>query len=161
MASFRGKYYKTDINPYNSIHYCNLLYWLSRTAYEDENINLADKVYYLNKMLNGVELFYEIDLPVEWSCEHPLGSCMGRAIYGNHFFFYQGCTVGANRRKDGQLEHPVIGDNVVMYSNSKILGNSKIGNNCKIAANCYIINQDIPDNSTVFGQSPNLIIKVN
>jgi serine O-acetyltransferase len=83
---------------------------------------------------------------------------MGRAKYGNRFFFYQGCTVGGNRNK-GILEYPVIGENVTMYSDSKIIGNSIIGNNVLISANAYIKNEKIPDNSIVFGQSPNLIIK--
>ena len=46
-----------------------------------------------------------------------------------------------------------------MYSNSSILGNSRIGNNVNIGAGAIVKNQDVPDNCTVFGQSPNLIIK--
>lgn len=115
-------------------------------------------MYYLNKMLNAVDLFYAIDLPERWSCEHPLGSVMGRAAYGDHFFFYQGCTVGGNYN-NGILEYPRIGDDVIMYSDSKIIGNSIIGDHVKIAANAYIKNEIIPNNSIVFGQSPNLIIK--
>lgn len=159
LATFNNKYFDKKINPYNSVMYCVFLYWLSKVVYIDGNRELADKIYYLNKMFNSVDLYYAIDLPSTWSCEHPLGSVMGRAKYGEHFFFYQGCTVGGNKNKTGEIQYPEIGDNVIMYSNSKILGNSKIGNNCKNAANCYIINQDIPDNSIVFGQSPNLIIK--
>ncbi len=48
-----------------------------------------------------------------------------------------------------------------MFSNSKVLGESVIGNNVIIAANAYVINQNIPDNSIVFGQSPHNIIKEN
>lgn len=69
--------------------YCILLYWLSRELFQNGKLELADKVYYLNKMLNAVELFYEVKLPAIWSCEHPLGSVMGRADYGDYFFFYQ------------------------------------------------------------------------
>lgn len=46
-----------------------------------------------------------------------------------------------------------------MCSNSKILGKSKIGDNVIVSANTYIKDEDIPDNSLVFGQSPNLVIK--
>lgn len=79
--------------------YCNYLYWLSREAFIKGFIDVADKIYYLNKMLNSIELFYEIQLPDIWSCEHPLGSVMGRGQYGNYFLFYQGCTVGVNRTR--------------------------------------------------------------
>lgn len=55
----------------------------------------------------------------------------------------------------------MIGEKVIMYSNSKILGDSYIGDNCIIGANCYIKDSNIPNNTMVFGQYPNLIIKSN
>ena len=157
LSGFQNKYLSRELDPFNSVINCNFLYWLSHILYQMKS-SAADKVYYLNKMLNAVDLFYAIDLPEIWSCEHPLGSVMGRAQYGSGFFFYQGCTVGGNYNK-GVLEYPVIGQDVVMYSNSKILGNSVIGNHVQIAANTYVKNEVIPDCSIVFGQSPNLIIK--
>lgn len=150
-----------DINPYNSVMYCIFLYWLSRRLFQNNRVGLADKVYYLNKMLNSVELFYEVELPTIWSCEHPLGSVMGRACYGDYFFFYQGCTVGGNIRKDGSIVYPVIGKNVKMFSNSKILGDCHIGNHTIISANSYVKDQNVPDNMIVYGQSPNLVFKEN
>ncbi len=51
---------------------------------------IADKIYYLNRALNSVDLFYEVALPRIWSCEHPLGSIMGRAPYGENFFLCKG-----------------------------------------------------------------------
>ena len=157
LSGFNNKYLSEDLNPFNSVINCNYLYWLSNELFKAHS-TAADKVYYLNKMLNSVDLFFAIELPEVWSCEHPLGTVMGRAKYGNHFFFYQGCTVGGNYN-NGILQYPIIGSNVTMYSNSKIIGNSIIGDNTLIAANTYIKNEVVPDNSIVFGQSPNLIIK--
>lgn len=158
LSAFNSKYFIDDINPLNSIHWCNFLYWLSRFAYEEGNRELADKAYYLNKTLNSVELYYEVKLPEHWSCEHPLGSVLGRAKYGDRFFFYQGCTVGGSH-KDGRINYPTIGDDVRMYSGSKVLGRSIIGNNVILSANAYVINEMIPDGVIVFGQSPNLSLK--
>ncbi len=160
LSVFQNKYYNGKIDPYNGVIYCNFLYWLSYCAFINKHIDISEKVYSLNKVLHGVELFYEIKLPIHWSCEHPLGSVMGRAEYGDYFFFYQGCTVGTSRHK-GKLFHPIIGNYVTMYSNSKVLGCSYIGNNTILSANSYVINETIPDNSIVFGQSPYLIIKEN
>lgn len=160
LSAFPGKYYSGELNPYNGVMYCNFLYWLSHYTYINGYINISDKIYSLNKVLHGVELFYEIKLPSHWSCEHPLGSVMGRGEYGDYFFFYQGCTVGASWHKD-KLLHPIIGNHVTMYSNSKVLGCSHIGNNTILSANSYVINENIPDNSIVFGQSPHLVIKEN
>ena len=73
LSGFNNKYYSEELYPFNSVIYCNYLYWLSRILFENNEKLLADKVYYLNKMLNSVDLFYEIQLPEIWSCEHPLG----------------------------------------------------------------------------------------
>ena len=160
LRSLRGgasKYFSGDLNPFNTVQYCMFLYFFSNEL-SDSNLQLADKVYYLNKMLNAVDLYHEIKLPDVWGCEHPLGAVMGKAKYGERFFFYQGCTVGGNR-KNGELFYPEIGEDVMMYSNSKILGNSVIGNRVILSANTYIINSIIPDDVIVFGSSPDLVIK--
>lgn len=159
LSHSESKYFKGYIDPYNGVMYCNWLYWLSRFAYQQRESRMADKIYGLNKALHAVELFYAVELPSIWSCEHPLGSVMGRAKYGDGFFFYQGCTVGGNRDKEGVLHYPVIGRNVKMYSDSKIIGKSVIGDNCIIAANAYIKDAVIPGGSLVFGSGPRLIIK--
>ena len=147
-------------DPYHSVQYMTFLYYLSHDIYKNANVGqICDKIYYLNKIFHSVDLFYAIDLPAHFGAEHPLGVVMGRAKYGDGFFFYQGCTVGGTRDKKGNLYYPVLGENVHMYSNSSILGRCNIGNNVNIGAGCIVKNQDVPDNSTVFGQSPNLIIK--
>lgn len=158
-----NKYYQKELegvkhvyfNPYHSCQYAIFLYFFSKAIFDSrQNTLLADKVYYLNKMLNGCDLFYQINLPSFWGCEHPCGSIMGRAQYGEGFFFYQCCTVGGNHGC-----YPVIGNNVYMYAHSQIIGNCHIGDNVKVGAGCLVKDQDVPANSLVFGQSPNLIIK--
>ncbi|MFW0755453.1 hypothetical protein ACN1C3_11995 [Pseudomonas sp. H11T01] len=141
---------------YHSGQYCIFLYFLSRQVFLDnpENPVLADKIYYLNKTLNGLDLFYEVLMPEAFHLDHPVGSVMGRASYGNNFTFAQLCTVGNN-----QGVFPEIGKNVQMLSGSKILGKCLIGDNVVVSANTYIKDTDIPSNSLVFGSSPNLVIK--
>ncbi len=94
ISGFENKYNLGVINPLNGVMYTNYLYWLSRYLFESNDEESAAKVYGLNKMLHGNDLFYAIKLPTIWSCEHPLGAVMGRAQYGERFFFYQGSTVG-------------------------------------------------------------------
>lgn len=143
------------VSIYNSVQNCVFLYFLANTAYKIDQSGInAEKIYYLNKVLNTVDIFYEVDMPDVFFVEHPLGSIMGRANYSNRFFFYQGCTVGGSNG-----HYPKLGENVLMYSNSKILGNSTIGNNVVLSANAYVIDADIPENCIVFGQSPNHIIR--
>lgn len=163
-----NKYYFTELggakmcrfNPYHSVQYMTFLYYLSHDIYKNANAGqLCDKIYYLNKIFHSVDLFYAIDLPDQFGAEHPLGSVMGRAQYSNGFFFYQGCTVGGTYDKTGNIHYPIIEENVRMYANSSVLGKCHIGKNVQIGAGALVKNQDVPDNSIVFGQSPNLIIK--
>lgn len=61
--------------------------------------------------------------------------------------------------KEDKLYYPIIGNNVILFSNASILGKSKIGSNVIISARTQIVNEDVPDNCIVFGKSPNLTIK--
>ena len=157
-----NKYYRKNgevyFNPFHSAQYTIFLYFLSNTLFKNNNENrvLCDKIYYLNRMLNGCDLFYEVNLPDIFFLEHPLGSVIGRGQFGNYFSFSQGCTVGNNKGV-----FPVFGEKVKMMSNSKVLGACSIGNNVIIAANTYIKDTNIPNNTIVFGTSPNLVLKKN
>jgi serine O-acetyltransferase len=155
-----NKYFKKNgaifFSPNHSGQYLIYIYIYSHIFANTlpNNNDLKDKFYYLNKILHSVDIYSEIVLPPVFFFEHPLGLVLGRATYGNNFFAMQGCTVGGNKGM-----YPIIGENVKMYSNSKIIGNSIIENNVWISANTYIKDFNIPSNSIVFGISPNLIIK--
>ena len=153
-----NKYYfqgnETYFNMFHSGQYCIFLYYLSNEIWKSGNSILADKIYYLNKIMNGVDLFYEVELPDYFSLDHPVGSVIGRAHYSNGFSFSQNCTVGNNKGI-----YPVLGKNFIMCANSMIIGNCHVGDNVTLGAGCLVKDQDIPSNSLVFGQSPNLIIK--
>lgn len=164
FSRVRSNYYKhegeTAFKIEHTVQYSIFLYLFSNQLFKDKYHEAAAYVYYLNKIMHAVDWFYEIELPVAFCAEHPVGCVLGRAQYGNYFFVYQGVTIGGNRSgRGGVLVYPQIGDFVVMYSDSKVIGRSKIGNNVIISANTYIKDEIIPDNSIVFGSSPNLIIK--
>lgn len=168
-----NKYYRKECGEnyeayFDALHSCqwlmflytmaNKLYHDRETVYLKQNESdirvLCDKIYGLSKIMSGADIYYEVDLPCVWKCDHPVGSVIGRAQYGVNFEFSQGCTVGNNHDI-----YPIFGDNVTMFSNSKVLGACNVGNNVLISANTYILDEDIPQNCVVFGQSPNLIIK--
>lgn len=149
------------IDPLHQVNYCIFLYWLGRRLYLAGDIENASRVFYLNKLLNGVEIFYEVELPNVWACAHPIGSVIGRADYGDFFYFFQGCTVGANFLPNGSVDYPVIGNHVKMMTGSMIIGGCHIGDNVIVSANTYIKDQDVPSDVMVFGHSPNLVFKEN
>ena len=114
---------------------------------------ICEKIYLLNKLLNGLDLFYEVELPDIFFTDHPVGAVIGRGKFSNHFSFTQSCTVGNNNGK-----YPIIGEGVKMLGHSSILGSSKISRNVFIAPYTCVIDQDIPENCLVFGKSPKLKI---
>ena len=156
----RNKYYskngETFFSPWHSAQNCIFLYYLSRAVFEiaPEARTLADRIYYLNRTLNGADLFYEVKLPDIFFTDHPLGSIMGRGEYSDFFSFAQNCTVGANN-----YLFPKFGKNVRMLSGSKVLGKCNIGENVIFAANTYVKDTDIPPCSIVFGNYPDIVIK--
>lgn len=154
-----NKYYsyngETYFSPYQSAQYTIFLYYFSNTlSHEPDGRLLADKLYYLNKIMNACDLYHEIELPDFFRLDHPVGSVMGRAKYGDGFRFAQNCTVGNNKGI-----YPILGNNVRMCANSSIIGKCVIGNNVTIGANSGVKDENIPDNCLVFGHSPHLIIK--
>jgi serine O-acetyltransferase len=156
----RNKYYSRDgapyFNPFHSGQYSIFLYFLSNSVFRlyPAARTLADRVYYLNKALNGLDLFYEVDMPRVFFLDHPIGSVLGRATYGESFAFAQNCTVGNNKGV-----YPVIGQNVRMMAYSMILGACQIGDNVILSARSYVKDTDIPSCSVVFGAHPNLVVK--
>ncbi len=161
FAATDNKYYKRDgkpyFSPFHSGQYSVYLYFFSNEVfreYEEKHRSLADRIYYLNKALNGLDLYYEVAMPDVFFLDHPVGSVLGRASYGEGFSFSQHCTVGNNKDV-----YPVFGKNVQMLSGSKVLGACKIGDNVVFAANSYVKDMDVPSDTIVFGQSPNNILK--
>lgn len=161
FARIKNKYYNRDgVVVFDSLHGCqwaHFLYTLSSEIYHRGGVrSVCDKIYALNRALSSVDLYYEVELPDIFTFDHPLGAVMGRAEYSDYFTFSQGCTVGNNNGV-----YPRFGQRVFMMSDSKVIGDCRIGNNVIIGANACIKDQDVPSDSIVFGESPNLVIKEN
>ena len=79
-----------------------------------------------------------------------------KSIIGNNVNIGPGVTIGGTSKEQ---EVPIIGDNTILSSGSKIIGSIKIGHNCVIGANAVVL-KDIPDNCVAVGV-PAKIIKTN
>lgn len=145
---------------FNHLHtdqYAMFLYWLGNTIYRrGGSQTLATKAYALNKALHGLDVFYEVELPEIFAFQHPVGTVLGRAKFSNYLFVYQRCSVGAN--VDGV--YPTFGEGVVLYGGSAVLGRCAVGDNCWLSAGAQVKDTDLPANTVVFGQSPQLVIKL-
>lgn len=88
---------------------------------------------------------------------------MGRVIdvysCGKNFTVSQGVTVGLGHSNSEGRNSPIIGDNVLIATNSVVFGPITIGDNTVIGAGS-VVTKDIPANATVVG-NPARIIKLN
>ncbi|MEI6652461.1 MAG: serine O-acetyltransferase EpsC [Chlorobiaceae bacterium] len=92
--------------------------------------------------------------------DHGTGVVIGETcIIGDHVRLYQGVTLGAKKFElddEGNPvknvpRHPIIEDNVVIYSNANILGRITIGKNSVIGGNVWQT-RSVPPNSRVLQQ---------
>lgn len=135
-----------QFNYLNSSQYCLYLYYLSNTIWrEDQDADSATRLFLLNKALNGIDLFYEIEMPDVFFIGHSVGIVLAKATYGNYLVLYQNSTVGKNHGVA-----PVLGEGVILYPNTAIIGRCNIGNNTVVSQGTGIVNRDTPGNCTVF-----------
>ena len=85
----------------------------------------------------------------EYFCiDHGTGIVIGEtAVIGNHVSLYQGVTLGANRFVN-EPRHPILEDNVTVYSNASILGRVRIGHDSVIGGNVWLTH-DVPAYSKI------------
>ena len=130
----------------HSSQYTTFLYYLANTVWRDGGGRaLCNKLFGLNKALNGIDLFYEIEMPEVFFIGHSVGIVLAKARYGNRLVLYQNSTVGKNHG-----DAPSLGDGVVMYPNTAILGRCEIGTGTVIAQGTSIVNRSTPGNCMVF-----------
>jgi len=151
-------------NHLNCDHYATLLYFLSNNLYKNGGeTGLCTKLFYLNKMLHSLDVYYEVELPDIFCFAHPLGTVLGRAKYSNYLLVYQGCTVGAARDAglEARREVPELGEYLAIYKGGAILGRSTVGRNCKIAAHSVLIDMNLPPDSIYIGEPKDYVVKDN
>lgn len=162
FSRIKLKYYHDEngcsFNHLHSDQYSKFLYFVSREAYLIGEKEIYEKCSYLNKIMNGVDLYGHIEMPDIFLLVHPLGSIFGRAEYGNFMIFYQGVTIGGKHETDG-IKYPKFSERTACFSNSSIIGKVASGKNVIFGANSSIIGGTYIDNSLVLGSYPNNMIK--
>lgn len=92
-----------------------------------------------------------------FTIDHGTGVVIGATcIIGHHVKLYQGVTLGARsfpldahgHPVKNNPRHPILRDDVIVYSNATILGRVTIGRGATIGANMWITH-DVPDNELV------------
>jgi serine O-acetyltransferase len=104
----------------------------------------------------GIDIHPGAQIGEYFSIDHGTGVVIGETcIIGNNVTLYQGVTLGAESFKLGKTEkptttarHPILEDNVTVYSNSTILGRVTIGHDSVIGGNVWLTNS-LPPYSTL------------
>jgi serine O-acetyltransferase len=104
----------------------------------------------------GIEIHPGAQIGEYFSIDHGTGIVIGgTAIIGNHVMLYQGVTLGAkNFTLDAEghpidvPRHPILEDNVTVYSNSSILGRVTIGYGTIIGGNIWLTHS-VPPHSRI------------
>lgn len=94
----------------------------------------------------GIDIHPGAQIGEYFSIDHGTGVVIGEtSIIGNHVTLYQGVTLGAKSFKydeQGNMlnipRHPILEDNVTVYSNASILGRITIGHDSTIGGNIWL-----------------------
>jgi len=122
----------------HSSQYCIFLYYLANTIWRREQArSVCAKLFLLNKALNAIDCFYEIELPEVFFIGHSVGIVLAKATYGNHLVLYQNTTVGKNHGAA-----PVLDEGVILYPNTAVIGRCHVRTRSVIAQGVSVINRD-------------------
>lgn len=110
----------------------------------------------------GIDIHPRAHIGESFTIDHGTGVVIGSTcVIGNNVKIYQGVTLGAKSFPvddegnpiKGIPRHPIIEDNVVIYSGATILGRVTIGKNSVIGGNVWVTNS-LPENSRVIQKRP-------
>lgn len=140
----------------HSSQYSTFLYFLSNTIWRNERAqSVCTKLFLLNKALNAIDCFYEIELPEVFFIGHSVGIVLAKATYGNKMVIYQNTTIGKNHGVA-----PVFENGVILFPNSAVIGNSLVRSGTVISQGVSIIDRDTEEGKTVFqAEAGGLIFK--
>lgn len=141
-------------------HYIIMCHRFANHIYNKGFGNIADAVFYSLRTRGGLDLFYTTDIGPFFMPIHPIGTILDpHAKYGKLVKIYNSVHVGPyniRNKKPEEFDRPIIGDFVTLLGHSHVYGKSVIGNNVILSVGTVIINETVPDNCIVMGQSPNL-----
>jgi serine O-acetyltransferase len=135
-----------EFNYLHSSQYCQYLYYLANTIWRNERDGAsATRLFLLNKALNGIDLFYEIEMPAHFFIGHSVGIVLAKASYGDYLVLYQNSTVGRHI-----ADIPKVGERVIIYPNSAVIGASVVEDGAVVSQGARVINRHVPAGQMAF-----------
>lgn len=105
----------------------------------------------------GIDIHPGAQIGSYFTIDHGTGVVIGAtSIIGNNVKLYQGVTLGAKSFPlddngmpiKGIPRHPILEDNVIVYSNATILGRITIGSNATVGGNIWVT-EDVPPGARI------------
>ncbi len=149
-AFSQGSYKKMVVTILiNPNFHCVCLYRCSNLLYKIHLSIVAKLIWYLNRIIFNADIDYRCDLAGGFRLVHGLGVVIGQSVKTKgKVTVYQGVTLGGSGKSriiDGKSTgQPIIGNNVIIYTDAKIFGPVIIGDDNIIKAG-RIISDDVPD----------------
>ena len=112
----------------------------------------------------GIDINPEAIIGEYFTIDHGTGVVIGStSIIGKNVKLYQGVTLGAKsfpldengNPVKGIARHPIVEDNVIIYSNATILGRIVIGHDSVIGGNIWVTNDLAPNSKVVQNKTRN------
>ena len=114
----------------------------------------------------GIDIHPAASIGEAFTIDHGTGIVIGAtAIVGHNVKIYQGVTLGAKSFDldkngtpvKGEPRHPIIGNNVIIYSNATILGRITIGDNAVIGGNIWVTENVAPGEKLIQAKANNVL----
>lgn len=106
----------------------------------------------------GIDIHPAARIGHHFAIDHGTGVVIGATcVIGNNVKLYQGVTLGAKSFPldaegnpiKGIARHPILEDDVIVYSNATILGRITIGRGCVVGANIWVT-EDLKPNTKIY-----------
>jgi serine O-acetyltransferase len=147
-------------------HYLIFSYRIANYIYKNcNNFELQEAIYYSSRIRTSTDLYYTAEIGDYFIPGHSIGTVMdSRAKYGELFKVYNGVHIGPYNIQGldpKNWKHPKFGNGVTLLAKSSVYGDTDIGDNVIISVGSLVVNEKIPSNCIVIGQSPKLNVLPN
>ncbi len=114
----------------------------------------------------GIDIHPAATIGESFTIDHGTGVVIGAtAILGRNVKLYQGVTLGAKsfdtdsegNPVKGIPRHPIIGNDVIIYSNASILGRISIGDGAVIGGNIWVTENVAPGEKLIQAKANNIL----
>ena len=136
------------------------LYRLAHHAYANGGKTRLLFYIFITKLTTTIEVSYNAEILPGLHFPHPQCIVISNAKIGSNCIIFQGVTIGSTPNKGIEGSRvATIGNNVILFSGSKLIGPIRIGDNVIVGANAVVVH-DVPSDSIVVGNPARVLPRI-